>query len=181
MSLKFDGVTKVLVSAAMLGSVVSLAGALLSAKQTSDLNGLAKTRDVLLETLKTDDLASIKKQVAELQERSRRIEARPSSSLPVPTDLADLSSRVDAVTARQTRLENTLTKQPLKALEIPILRRDLDSQSKDIAALTTSLQRAQEAQWDTMKWLIGGLGAAIAAILVPFVSRLIASNRESSE
>jgi hypothetical protein len=169
------------VGIAMLASVGSLTGALFSAKQTNEVSALADSRDAIVKLLNADDFTLIRKQVAELQERSRRLEARPSSAPPVATDVADLASKIDAVAARQAKLENTLTDQPLKALEIPMLRRDLDSQSKEIASLTASLQRAQEAQWDTMKWVIGGLGAAIAAIFIPFVNRLLAGIQNSND
>ena len=167
-------------SAAIIASVVSLTGALFSAKQTGDLNALTATREVLVKSLSDDDLTDLRRQVSVLQSAVRE---RPDIKYtsPPPSELKILIAKVDKLGDRQTQLENTLTKQPLKALEIPILRRDLDTQAKEVAVLTSALQKAQDSQWETMKWLIGGLAAAIVTIVIPLVIRFTSRSSATAE
>ncbi len=155
-------------SAAGTGTV----GALITSSRGADeVNELARAREMLIRSIIDDDISELRKQVQSIEAKSSHVNATPTQSID-RTEIAGLSLKITALRDRQDRLEAVLTKQPLKVLEIPLLRRDLDMQAKEITSLADDLQKAQEAQWETMKWLIGGLAAAIAAILIPVVTRL---------
>lgn len=121
----------------------------------------------------------IDKRIHLLQESVRRLSQNQSGKT-VPNANVATIEQLRAVASRQDHLEKVLTDQPLRALEIPLLRRDLDQQAKQIEALSAALQKAQEGQWDTMKWIIGALIAAVSAICIPIAARLFQGRSQTT-
>jgi len=87
-------------------------------------------------------------------------------------EFARLRASVDELSKRQLRIEDAISKDPAKALELPLLRRDLenlkDGQLKEIS----SLQKNVDQIWDLSKWLVGGGAISLLAIaLSTFLAR----------
>ena len=159
-------------SGLMVVSAVATLSAFLSIEQAQELETISSAGESSL----SDQLQIFPKYSTAAAPRSRQA----GDTGLRPTGAAAPVNRIDALTERQRNLETTLTDQPLEALDIPLLRRDLDNQAKDVATLTAALQKAEESQWETMRWLIGGLAAAIAAICIPIVGRLFHKDRPPS-
>lgn len=85
------------------------------------------------------------------------IQANPSPA--VNAALENLSTRLG-------RIEASILDDPSKALEVPLLRRDLDS-SKDAAQdALNGIQRDVDRQYDLMKWTMGTLVLGMGGLVV---------------
>ena len=62
-------------------------------------------------------------------------------------------------------LQQAIGNSPLKALELPLLRRDLDNVKASNQATANSLRGDIDRQYDLMKWVLGTLVLGVAGIL----------------
>ena len=89
-------------------------------------------------------------------------------------DLAIVRAEVEQSRMRQAAIEKIILTDPAKALELPILRRDLDdaqaAQAKDVVYLTQAIDRACNV-------MMGGLIALVVAILLMALDRFIGLGR----
>lgn len=107
------------------------------------------------------ELVQVQSQLRALEET---IKAVTASSVPLPPDaalagkLSSIQANLDDVRTRMEKLEAAIMASPAKALEIPLLQRDLES-VKAMNVATLQAQKDSTAQiYDLLKWLIGLIG-----------------------
>jgi hypothetical protein len=88
------------------------------------------------------------------------VDARPLTS----SEAAILSRRMDQIEARQRRIEVTITNNPARSLELPIIRRDLDNNKENALKLFESMEQAVDRVYDLCKWLVGGLAISVIGL-----------------
>jgi hypothetical protein len=77
-----------------------------------------------------------------------------------------LQQKINAIDVRLAKLESAIMASPSKALEIPLLQRDLDNlktaQQSSLAAVKEGVDRI----YDLNKWLLGALAVSIVTLAV---------------
>lgn len=126
------------------------------------------------------EVKALQQEVATLKVSLASIQAANTSAPISPTDigrkvqanavqLADLSNRMQS-------LEQAILATPAKALEIPLIQRDIEAikqaQVTSIAVLKDSVDRV----YDQNKWLLGGVSVSILALGLSAFLRAKASN-----
>jgi len=115
------------------------------------------------------EVAEIKKQLATL------------SSIPEQTKVAiqlkDIDTKLDDLKTKSSKLEEVILNSPAKALEVPLLRKDLDNlkdaQQQNLIALRQGIDQI----YDLNKWLLGAMAISIVTLAL---SNLL-KGREKSE
>lgn len=110
----------------------------------------------------------------EIEKELSNIKSQLSNITSVPKDaavhsrLSKIESQINGVEKQIKSLNNAIMQSPEKALEVPMLKRDILSLQKQYDSATKSLEREIARAYDTMKWVIGtivlgilGLGASI--------------------
>lgn len=106
---------------------------------------------------------------AELRREIERIIRRQEEFLAqkqVPEPVSILQKRLDQIEQRQERLERIIMEDPNKALELPLLRRDIqglkDTQNVGLEATRKSVEQV----YDLSKWLIGAMALGVISLAV---------------
>jgi hypothetical protein len=71
-------------------------------------------------------------------------------------EIKKLSSAVDDISSREGKLESAIMQNPAKALEVPLLRRDLDNLKDSQQSTFLTLKDGIDRVYDLNKWLLGG-------------------------
>lgn len=109
------------------------------------------------------DLAKLKTEFNEFRNALAKVEATPHNPK-IGIQLAQLQSTLAGVQARQEKLEQIFLNNPSKALELPLLQRDVEAlklmQQTNAASLKDSVDRV----YDLNKWLLGGLAISVISL-----------------
>ena len=112
-----------------------------------------------------DIIKSMRSDIGLLKERQAAL--RGNGPQPVSSQqYADLSSRMTALDVRETKLEQVILADPSKALEMPLLRRDMDSNKEYNLASLSEVKAEIDRIYDLSKWLIGGLTISIISLAI---------------
>jgi hypothetical protein len=113
----------------------------------------------------------MKKLRAEQQELRRIIEAAPQDFA-----LKAIAGRLATIETRQTSIEQAILGNPVRAIELPLLRNDIlnlrEAQQHNMSTLKSTVDQV----YDLNKWLLGGL--AVAMIVLALTTLL---NRKSHD
>jgi hypothetical protein len=111
----------------------------------------------------------------EFHKELSRIEAqqealRSPDKLPPP--LAVLDARLKQIEQKQGRIEQTIMSNPDRALELPLMRRDLETLQQRQTASADELRRSIELVFDLSMGLLGGIFVGFVALAInAFVRR----------
>jgi len=109
----------------------------------------------------------LEEQVTHLTQRLDAL-SQPSSSTQVSAQLQAVSTTVGDLQSRLSTLEGAIVRSPDKALEIPLLRKDLDDLKNQGSSAISALQQDVSRQYDLMKWVLGtfvlGLGGLVFSV-----------------
>ncbi|MDX6496972.1 MAG: hypothetical protein QOG23_232 [Blastocatellia bacterium] len=104
----------------------------------------------------------------EIAEMRAQIEAQPKT--PDKSGLAIQLKRIEtAVTdlqARHAKLEQVIIDNPAKAVEVPLLRKDLDNLKDAQQQNAASLKQSVDQVYDVNKWLLGVMAVSIVTLAV---------------
>ena len=116
------------------------------------------------------EVTAIRAELVELRQSLAAVsKPTPSASSPAGTDaislqIAQAQSAVQAVSARLEKLESAILASPAKALEIPLLQRDVENlrltQANAIAAVKEGVDRL----YDINKWLLGAMAVSVITL-----------------
>ena len=124
-----------------------------------------------------DRLGTLEARATELGESvalvSTQIEAisTPPEGSQLVREISDLDVRVQALETPLARLENAISNEPSRALEVPLLRRDLDNLSERSEERFIALQSAVNNVYDLSKWLLGAITVSIITLAIGFFLR----------
>lgn len=87
-------------------------------------------------------------------------------------DIASLSGRLDDISQRQERIEQVILNNPARALEIPMLRNDLNNMREANAQRLEAIKASVDQSYDLNKWLLGTMAITIIGLAITtFLSR----------
>lgn len=102
------------------------------------------------------EVSLLKVQVAEL--------TKVPESVAISAKLHELDAKVAAVDEQLSALNKTIMASPEKALEVPMLRRDILAIQRQYESVTKSLEREITRAYDTIKWVIGTIVLGILGL-----------------
>lgn len=82
----------------------------------------------------------------------------------VASKLAELESRLDKLAQNIKTINKAIMQSPEKALEIPMLKRDVQALQNQYKASTEALEREITRAYDTIKWVIGTIVLGIIGL-----------------
>lgn len=161
----------------------ALAAVGLAAAITTLIGGVSKvSTDDFAEALGVSRLRELEKLSAENAALRADMEAlkhkvstlRPSSAAtPTSAEIGQLREAVSELTKRQSRIEDAISRDPARALELPLLRRDLENIKERQAQANDSMSQRINQVFDLNKWLLGGGALSLLAIALSILlSRL---------
>ena len=162
----------------MIGAVFSLLGLILAVA----LAFFSPTEGVKRPVLASQDsvvalnerVSSIEGRINELGSKIEGL-SRLTDESKASAELASVQGSLDGLQGRFTKIEGLIVQDPSKALEIPLLRKDLESIKEStqltIGGLRQDLERAYTL-------LVGTMVALAIAVLAPAVSNLFARKQQ---
>jgi len=146
--------------AAVLATVASLVAGIMTA-----------SFDSLTEIERSDPGLIIKTETSPaLQKELEALKAQLASLQEIPNDVK-VSAKLEVFEAKITQFESQLNvinkailQSPEKALEIPMLRRDIASLQKQYENSTESLEREIIGAYETIRWVIGSIVLGILGL-----------------
>ena len=104
--------------------------------------------------------------VIELRKDLERVKAQQAAIKPadLPPPLSALDARLKQLEQKQQRIERVIIADPNKALELPLIRRDLEALEERQAVSIEATRRSVEQVYDLSKWLIGALAVGVLSL-----------------
>jgi hypothetical protein len=101
--------------------------------------------------------------VKKVEQRIQSLSAIPKEDA-LNSEIQNIKASTIELTAKQARIESAILESPSKALEMPLLRRDLDSlrqlQQSSLVAMKESVDRV----YDLNKWLLGAMAVSVISL-----------------
>jgi hypothetical protein len=73
-------------------------------------------------------------------------------------------SSTSDLTTHQTKIESVILENPSKALEVPLLRRDLDNVKEQQQANVVAMRESVDRIYDLNKWLLGAMAVSVVSL-----------------
>ncbi|HEX8379188.1 MAG TPA: hypothetical protein VF619_01410 [Allosphingosinicella sp.] len=109
--------------------------------------------------------SEMRRRVAELRRAQDALLSAPSGD-PAANQIKVLNERLQAIEQRQGRIERALLADPVRALEVPMLRRDLESLRDAQSQGLTAVRQSVDQVYDLTKWLLGALAVGILSLAI---------------
>jgi hypothetical protein len=114
-----------------------------------------------------------------------RAEVNALSRSPDRTAVGPQLARLDTIAAdlqrRQQRIEGAIMADPAKALQLPLLHRDIEMLRAAQLQQVEGLRKEVDRLYDVTKWVIGGLSAAVLMMVLQFGSSVFRQRSGESE
>lgn len=110
--------------------------------------------------------AEMKGEVAAVQRQLAALKPPLAGRAPSTSEVEALRRLVSELAVRQKRIEDAISRDPARALELPLLRRDLDNIKESQAQAADTMKQSVSQIYDLNKWLIGGGALSLLAIAV---------------
>jgi hypothetical protein len=123
--------------------------------------------DILISSPKPASFTiSDREAMIELRKDVERVKAQQAAINPtdLPSPLSALDARLKQIEQKQQRIERVIMADPNKALELPLMRRDLEALEERQAVSNEATRRSVEQVYDLSKWLIGALAVGVLSL-----------------
>jgi hypothetical protein len=119
-------------------------------------------------------LSALSARVSKLERRLQQLDTQASlPNVNRNVELQTIAASTTALGSRLDRLENAVRDDPAKALELPLIRRDIDAlkehRTQDVDALRQELARV----YDLNKWFIGLMATMAIGMLTLAISNFL--------
>lgn len=111
----------------------------------------------------------LRAQVAALTRRLEATQQRPNVKPPASADISRVEAAIDELSKRQRRIEDAIARDPVRALEVPLLRRDLENMQGSQAQAIASIDQRVSQVFELNKWLLGAGALSLLAIALSTV------------
>ena len=81
-----------------------------------------------------------------------------------------MSTNVKQIDREVSALQDAILKDPAKALEMPLLRRDIESNQLANQAALVAVREELDRQYDLMKWILGTFALGVVGLIVTGIS-----------
>ena len=105
------------------------------------------------------------RQLRDLQKQMNTLSAPPAQGK-VAAQLATVRVKINQVDKNLNSLQGAIEQDPAKALQIPLMKRDIDNLRATNQASLITMQQSIDHQYDLMKWIFGTFIAGIAGLVV---------------
>lgn len=163
---KIDLVRSVSVALAAV-SVAATVTALFSEKTQIDILGagqVAASRAELDARL-VRITGNLQKEVQALQRDQDNLTQLPKDDR-IAIRLAQITTRMDAISARQTKLEEAIQRSPDEALTMPLMKRDIENIKEGNQQSITMIKASVDQIYDLTKWLLGALTLGVLSLVL---------------
>jgi len=113
----------------------------------------------------TNELTAVNDKIKTIDQHINSLSSIPKEAA-LSIEVQNLKTSTEALGARAEKIESVILQSPSKALELPLLKRDIDtikeSQQSGLAALKDSVDRI----YDLNKWLLGAMAVSIVTLAV---------------
>jgi len=166
MSIKSRWLDKASISAAVLGAIAALISFVITFTaenfKTIEIDGIEfQTKPP--STIYLEDTVLLKKEVVSIKTQLTNLTSIPKDSA-VSARLSKIESHLSSLDKNITIINKAIMQSPEKALELPMLRRDIASLQKQYESATKSLEREISRAYDTIKWVIGTIVLGILGL-----------------
>ena len=126
--------------------------------------------DVPLNTEQVARISALVGRISSLEAQltATRTQFSKPPSLPpeamVPAELKKLQSTVDDLNGRLVKLEGAILATPAKALEIPLLQRDLENVKTSQQSMMAAVKDGVDRVYDLNKWLLGAMAVSVISL-----------------
>jgi hypothetical protein len=90
---------------------------------------------------------------------------KPPSQGKLASQVSSMESKVRQIDGDVSALQNAILRDPAKALEVPLLRRDIESNQLANQAALVAIQQDIDRQYDLMKWILGTLALGLIGLI----------------
>ncbi len=124
-----------------------------------------------VELAMTSQEQAVRQQITKVQSEISILKAHVTGLTTVPQSvkisakLKELDAKISLIDDKLDVLNKAIMASPEKALEIPMLRRDVLALQKQYENATTSLEREITRAYDTIKWVVGTIVLGIIGLV----------------
>ena len=147
---------------AVAGTLIAAYTGYLSQRMSSISTGVVEQ-----ERIKSieNELSAIKHNLVETNEQIKSLSEIPEQTK-MTSQLGSISSSVNQIQDKIIRLEQVIIQDPIKALEIPLLRKDLDNQKALNQAEIAAIRQEVERTYNLLIGSVVGIGLAVITSVV---------------
>jgi hypothetical protein len=102
-------------------------------------------------------------QVKAIDERIKSLSSLPKEDA-LNMEIQGIKTSTAELTAKQAKIESVILENPLKALEMPLLRRDLEGVKQLQASAYDAVKKDVDRAYDINKWLLGTMAVSIVTL-----------------
>ena len=152
---------------AVVAILLSIIAAVLGFYTNKEAEMGLKFENIKLSEVSNMSIGTLENDIIAIRSRVEALSDIPQD-VAVAAKLVEIETQIASLTQQVTVINNAIMDSPGKALEIPILKRDISSLEKQYVSTTQALEREITRAYDTIKWVIGtiilsilGLGASV--------------------
>lgn len=145
---------------AIIAGVAALVAAVISSVVGPQTGARIAPSDLAYQAGQIDGL---KLEVTRLRKEQRELVSAVAKA-PQDTRIQVLFQRIDLIERKQARLEQVFMDSPEKALELPLLKKDLENAKTAQAENLLSIKASVDQVYDLNKWLLGAMAIAVLGL-----------------
>lgn len=119
-----------------------------------------------------EEVLKIHKELQGMSENVNNLKAQLDTLSQIPDEskfaiqLRDINTVLTDLKSRQSKLEEVIMSNPAKAIEVPLLRKDLDSLKDAQQQNLLALRQGVDQVYDLNKWLLGAMAVSIVTLAI---------------
>jgi uncharacterized protein (DUF3084 family) len=112
-----------------------------------------------------EKISVLEKDVASLRNQLQALSNVPDENK-IAIQLKGMDTALTDLKARHAKLEDAILTNPAKAIEVPLLRKDLDNLKDSQQQNLLALQQGVDRIYDLNKWLLGAMAVSIITLAI---------------
>lgn len=168
--MKFNGVklevaTRIIAFVAVFISLISF---IYSSSYLKALGVPFESKDVSVVIYKNDAIELMRKlelQVKDIDAKLKGISELPKE-LPVASKIIELETKIENIQKSLNDLNKIIVESPEKALELPLVRRDISAMEQKIDSSVKNVETQLARAYDMFKWVLGTLVISVLSLAI---------------
>ena len=169
MKIKKSSFEKASLAAGIISLVAGLAAGFITFRSIKFIVPSGDKSILLQEQVSQQQINEIQNEVSIIKAQVAQLTTVPQS-VAVSAKLRELDAKVSSIDNKLNAINKIIMASPEKALEIPMLQRDILAIQRQYENATTSLEREITRAYDTIKWVVGtivlGMIALVASVFL---------------